>query len=100
MQCAFDTLSEWIEWFLSRWWGAGLYLLLTALSFVPWGWDGPDRWVTQTNSAILVLLVGGARRSMKAVHVKLDDIDPRDDLNRIEELTEDEIEARRVDRAS
>jgi len=96
MQCAYDYLCERIEWFLSRWWGGGLYLALACLCAVVWAWDGPDRYLTNTGGAILILMVGLNRRSSMATHVKLDDIDDRDDLNRIEELTEDEIESRRA----
>lgn len=91
-QRAFDSLSDWIEWFLARWWGASLYLF----GAIVWcSWDGADRYVTMTGAVILVLLVGGGRRDSKATHAKLDDIDDRDDMTRIEESSEEEIEARR-----
>lgn len=94
-QTAFDRVSESVEWVLSTWWGASAYLGTAALCYLPWGWDGPDRFLTMTGGVILVLLVGGGRRSMKAVHAKLDDIDEREDMTRVEELSEAEIERRR-----
>ena len=94
-QVPFDWLSEKVEWFLSRWWGGAIYFISWVVSFWFGGWDWMDRWVYITGGIILILLVGGARRSSKAMHVKLDDIDEREDLNRIEELTEEEIERKR-----
>lgn len=97
IQKDFDVISGGVEWFLSRWWGVALYLVACVLSFVAWGWDGLDRVVYTSGTVFLVLLIGGARRSSKAMHVKLDDIDERDDLNRIEDLCEEEIERKRND---
>ncbi len=96
MQRGFDCFSERIEWGLSRWWGVALYVSACIASYVVGAWEGLDRWTFATGTLILVLLIGSGRRNSKATHVKLDDIDERDDLNRIEELTEDEIEEKRL----
>ncbi len=95
MQRGFDCLSEWIEWALSTWWGVSLYVAACVAVYIAGSWDGVDRWTFITGTFILVLLIGSGRRDSKATHAKLDDIDDRDDLNRIEELTEKEIEERR-----
>ncbi len=96
MQRGFDRLSERIEWALSTWWGVSLYVAACIASYAAGAWDGLDRWTFTTGTLILVLLIGGGRRDSKATHAKLDDIDDRDDLNRIEELSEVEIEERRI----
>ena len=98
MQRAFDTLSEWIEWLFSTWWGVTGYALVSGGIYALTGWDGLDRWIYVTGAAILVLLIGSGRRDSKAMHTKLDDIDDRPELHRIEELTEREIDERRRDR--
>ncbi len=95
LQRGFDCLSERIEWVLSTWWGVSLYVAACLASYVLGAWDGVDRWTFLTGTLILVLLIGSGRRDSKATHIKLDDIDERDDLNRIEELTEDEIVEKR-----
>ena len=95
MQHAFDTLSEWIEWFMATWWGASAYFACCVLVALGYGWDGLDRITYLTGALILVLLIGSGRRDSKATHAKLDCITDRDDLNHIEERTEQEIEARR-----
>lgn len=96
MQRAFDTLSDWIEWFLARWWGVLLYICAIAPCYYLWGWDGVDRYVYMSGGLLVILLVGAGRRDSKATHAKLDDIDERDDMTRVEELSEEEIERRRV----
>ena len=95
LQAAFDCASDRAERLLASWWGAATYLGLAALCAVRWGWDGPDRFFTLSGGVILVLLLGASRRSSLAVHAKLDDIDERDDMTRVEELSEAEIEERR-----
>lgn len=94
-QRVFDRLSERAEWFLSTWWGALAYIVACASAYLIWGWDGVDRAVYVSGGLILVLLIGSGRRDSKAVHAKLDDIDERDDMTRVEELSEQEIEERR-----
>lgn len=91
-QRIFDRLSERGEWLLASWWGAGAYLSVAALSAVLWGWDGLDRFIFLSGALVLVMLVGSGRRDSKAVHAKLDRATPGEDMNRIEELTEREIE--------
>jgi len=98
IQRAFDTMSSGIEWFFSRWWGVVLYCLLCVVFYLLWDWDGIDRFIYTSGVLLVVLLIGGARRSNIAMHIKLDDIDERDDLNRIEELSEEELERKRNDR--
>lgn len=95
MQHLFDCLSERIEWLLSTWWGVSAYLVGCVASYAVAGWDGLDRWVYLSGAALLVVLIGSGRRDSKAMHAKLDDIDDRDDLNRLEERSESEIEAKR-----
>lgn len=84
-------LCDWLEYALSRWWGTSLYLASMVVA-LHWGWDPLDRWIYISNAALVVLLIGNARRSDKAMHRKLDDIDPREDHNRLEERDEREIE--------
>jgi low affinity Fe/Cu permease len=96
-QQAFDRFSGALEWFLSRWWGVLIYVLVCGLFYWLWDWDGIDRFIYTSGVLLVVLLIGGARRSNIAMHIKLDDIDERDDLNRIEELSEDELERKRND---
>lgn len=95
MQRAFDTLSEWIEWLFSTWWGVSLYGASCIATYVLGGWDAIDRWVYMSGAALVVLLIGSGRRDSKAMHTKLDDIDDRPELQRLEELTEREIDERR-----
>lgn len=97
IQKAFDRFSGGLEWFLSRWWGVLLYCLTCLGFYWLWDWDGIDRFIYTSGVLLVVLLIGGARRSNIAMHTKLDDIDERDDLNRIEDLSEEEIEERRND---
>lgn len=89
MQHLFDRLSERIEWLLSTWWGVSAYLVGCVASYAVAGWDGLDRWVYLSGAALLVVLIGSGRRDSKAMHAKLDD------LNRLEERSESEIEAKR-----
>jgi low affinity Fe/Cu permease len=95
IQRGFDRFSGGLEWVLSRWWGVLAYCLICGLFYWLWDWDGIDRFIYTSGVLLVVLLVGGARRSNLAMHAKLDDIDDRDDLNRIEELSEEEIERKR-----
>jgi low affinity Fe/Cu permease len=97
IQQKFDCFSGAIEKGLSRWWGVLIYVVLSVVFYFVWDWDGLDRWIYVSSVLLVILLVGGARRSNLAMHAKLDDIDERDDLNRIEELSEEEIERKRRD---
>lgn len=91
-QAAFDWLSEHLEKVLSTWWGAGGYFALCALSGALWGWDGLDRTVYLTGGIIIILLVGSARRDWKAQHAQTEAMLDGEDLKRLEEKSEAEIE--------
>lgn len=79
-----------LEYGLSRWWGSLAYA--SSMLLVPWvGWDTIDRWIYMTNALLMVLLIGNARRSDKAMHIKLDEIDPREDHNALEACDEPEM---------
>lgn len=95
MQHMFDCLSEWIEHAFSTWWGVGLYAVLSAVAYVLAGWDGLDRFVYMTGALIVILLIGSGRRDSKAAQAKLDTLTEGAELDRLEELSEAEIEARR-----
>lgn len=94
MQHAFIRICDRLEYVLSRWWGTALYASTLPLTFLAGGWDGIDRWVYITGVLLVVLLIGNARRSDKATHIKLDEIDPREDHNEIERLDEPEMPSR------
>lgn len=91
IQRAFMTLCDRLEYTLSRWWGTSAYIVSMAFALY-WGWDPLDRWIYISNAVLVVLLIGNARRSDKAMHRKLDNVDPREDHNRLEEQDEQEIE--------
>lgn len=95
MQHRFNRLSEQVERALSAWWGVGLYGAACVGWYIAAGWDGVDRWVYMTGAAIVILLIGSGRRDAKATHAKLDALTPGNDLDRVEEQCEDDIEARR-----
>lgn len=92
-------MGDWIERQCAK---SGAFWLYTALFAV-----GIAVTVDLTNIAIsyftcalLLLTVGGARRSDKAMHAKLDDLlcsvrEAHSEMSRLEEKAEDEIEAQR-----
>lgn len=94
MQEAFNCAADKLEYILSRWWGFLAYVALTLGCFA-WGWDGVDRFTYLANAMVVLLVLSCARRSDKAVHAKLDAIDPDASHNRLEERDEAEIERAR-----
>lgn len=90
MQHAFIRLCDRVEWFFSRWYGATAYAATMLLAF--YNWEVVDRWVYISNALLVVLLIGNSRRSDKAMHKKLDEVDPKAGHNKIEQLDEREIE--------
>lgn len=92
IQRPFMCLCDRLEYVLSRWWGVALYV---AGCVVFWliSWDAVDRWIYTSGVLLVVLLIGNARRSDKAMHIKLDDIDPRVEHNHLELHDECEMDA-------
>jgi len=84
LQRPFMCLCDRLEYVLSRWWGASSYVLSLFATYRLWGWDGIDRWIYISGVLLVVLLIGNSRRSDRAMHIKLDEIDPRPEHNRLE----------------
>jgi len=100
VQHLFDCLSERIEHLLSTWWGVAAYAAACLACYIWAGWDGVDRWVYLSGAAVLILLIGSGRRDSKATHAKLDDVTEGQELDRLEERSEAEIEAERASHSS
>lgn len=97
LQHAFDRLSEATERFLASWWGVTLTTALCALCGLLWGWDGIDRAIYIVGFFVVILLIGTSRRDWKAQHAQMEATLEGADLARLEERSEQEIEAARGD---
>ena len=93
MQKSYIWLCDRLEWVLSRWWG-GLGYALALVGTMLLSWEVNDRFTWLTNAMFVVLLIGNARRSDKALHVKVDTIDP-DKHEHLEDEDETRIEEAR-----
>lgn len=89
-QKAFIRFCDRLEYALSRWWGVAIYCLTLIAAWLR-SWDTLDRWIYISGVLLVVLLIGNARRSDKAMHIKLDEIDPRQDHNKLERRDEPEM---------
>lgn len=85
-------ISEWTEWFLSKSYGIVTYLFISSLTYAFGGWDWLDRWVYMSSALLVILLIEQGRRSDTAMHAKLDVISGDRVQNKLEKLSEEEIE--------
>ena len=98
LKSLFSKFSDKLEAYLAHPFGFVLYTVFFILGLVFVGVDATNIVISYVTAGMLFLGLGNARRDRKAVHAKLDDIDPRDEMTRIEEKAEEEIERLRCER--
>lgn len=92
LQHRFDRLSDRIEHIFSTWWGVTLYVGAACAVYAIWQWDGLDRFFYISGGMLVVLLLGASRRDSIANQVKMDAMTTDNDLDGIEERTEQDIQ--------
>lgn len=94
LERCFNRLSDLCERGISSYWGFAVFI--SGAVYSRWHGKAPlDEYLTNVGTVLVFILLNQNHRSGKAMHVKLDSIDPVGERDRLEEKTDREIEAAR-----